>query len=242
MERLGVREVRCAARVRGSRRSYFSRMNEQRLGGCSLILGLVCATATLALHPTGHDFAGAGRDAAGHVNVLAHSIALAGLPLSAFGFLTLTRTLSSPDRLSTAAFIVHVQALIAVMIAAVASGFLATHLFRGVDGAPDELTRALLDYTHHFNQAFAKLYAVASSVAIALWSIAALRSPRFGRGFGGFGLVVGALGVLAIASGHLRLDVHGLGALVLSQAAWTIWAAAKLLHLPSVDIRAAHAA
>ncbi len=190
----------------------------------------------MALHPTGRDFVGAERGGVGHINVLAHSLALAGLPLNAFGFLVLTRALSSPNRLSTVAFIVHVQALVAVMIAAVASGFVATELFRASAGSPTELTHALLDYTHDLNQAFAKLYACASSVAIALWSVAALRSDRFSRGFGVLGLLVGLLGTLAVLSGHLRLDVHGLGALVLAQGAWTIWAAARLVRMPALDL------
>jgi hypothetical protein len=208
-------------------------MNENQLGGWSLIASVACAAVTVVLHPTGHELMGDGRLAAEQVNVIAHSLAIVGMPLSANGFLALTRTLSSPDRLSTAAFIVHVQALVAVTIAAVASGLLATELFRELAGADDELTRALLAYTHDLNQAFATLYAVASSAAIGLWSLSALRAARFCRYFGAVGSGIGVLGVLATVSGHLRLDVHGLGALVCSQGLWTIWAARLLLKLPT---------
>lgn len=205
-------------------------MNEQRLGGLALLLGLVCISATLALHPTGHDFAGAGRAAAGHENVVAHSLALVSLPLSAFGLLVLTRELTSPSRLSTAAFVVHAQALVAVMIAAVASGFVATDLFDSDEASSPEIASALLAYTHHLNQAFAKVYAVASSAAVALWSMAASRTPRFGRAFATWGLVASALGIAGVVTGHLQLDLHGLGVLVLSQGVWTLWAAVKLMR------------
>lgn len=42
------------------------------------------------------------------------------------------------------------------------------------------------------------------------------------RGSGVFGCVVAGLALLALLSGHLRLDVHGFGAVVLAQAAWLV--------------------
>lgn len=63
---------------------------------------------------------------------------------------------------------------------------------------------------------------VASAVAIALWSAAIVRERALARGIGLYGLLLGAVLVVAIASGHLTLDVHGFGLVTLGQAVWFV--------------------
>jgi hypothetical protein len=53
-----------------------------------------------------------------------------------------------------------------------------------------------------------------------LWSAAILRSGALARALGLYGCALGPLTVLAFVSGHVRLDVHGFGLIVLGQAAW----------------------
>jgi hypothetical protein len=78
------------------------------------------------------------------------------------------------------------------------------------------------------NQAFALVFVVASSAAILLWSIAILRSGIFSRALGIYGCFVAPLTLIAVLSGHIRLNVHGFGIVVLSQAVWFISAGVLL--------------
>ena len=78
------------------------------------------------------------------------------------------------------------------------------------------------------NQAFAKIFVVAASIAILAWSIAIVRSRALARGLGIYGIVLAPPTVVALLSGHLRLDVHGMGAVVLTQAIWFVIAGASL--------------
>lgn len=80
-----------------------------------------------------------------------------------------------------------------------------------------------------FNQAFAKCAVLLMSAGIAAFSLDLVRDARFGRALGIFGLA-SALGcALAIGTGWLPLNVHGMSAVVLLQALWTVGAGALLL-------------
>ena len=68
---------------------------------------------------------------------------------------------------------------------------------------------------------------VVASVAIVLWSASALRNRVDGRGaLGGrvawYGCVVGPVLIVLIAVGKLRLNVHGMGVVVLAHAIWFV--------------------
>jgi hypothetical protein len=89
----------------------------------------------------------------------------------------------------------------------------------------------VFDYNHRLNQAFARTYVVASSAAIVLWSASILRSRSLAPGVAIYGLLVGPAILLAVVSGHLRLDVHGFGLIVLPQAVWFVVAGARLGRL-----------
>jgi hypothetical protein len=83
-----------------------------------------------------------------------------------------------------------------------------------------------------FNQAFAKCGAVLMSAGITALSLDLLRGALPARALGIFGLSSGLACALAIATGWLRLDVHGMSAVVLLQALWTIGAGVLLLKHP----------
>ena len=81
-----------------------------------------------------------------------------------------------------------------------------------------------------FNQAFSRIYSVASSMAIILWSISVLRNGGLGRGVAIYGCVVAPLIILGIGIGHLRLDVHGMTIVMLGQVIWFIVVGFQLLR------------
>ncbi|MBK7878413.1 MAG: hypothetical protein IPJ77_22385 [Planctomycetes bacterium] len=207
-------------------------MNDSRLGGTALILGAVGTMVTMAAHPTGHDLASAEHfERVAFLAKAVHALAIASVPITFLGVLALARRLDGPDRSAIAGLVVFGFAAVSVVAAAVVSGFVTPELMRrhlDVDAAEKLQLHHVLDLAHELNQAFARVYVVASSVAIGLWSVAILRGRGLAKGLGGYGLVLGAAATVGILSGHLRLDVHGFGAVVLGQAVWWITAGVLL--------------
>jgi hypothetical protein len=79
-----------------------------------------------------------------------------------------------------------------------------------------------MKYNFLINQAFAKIFVVASCSAVALWSALIVKSRALPVAIGIYGLVLGPIAVIALLSGHLSLDVHGFGLVIFSQAIWFI--------------------
>jgi hypothetical protein len=151
-----------------------------------------------------------------------------------FGLLALTRRLGATD-LSVAALIAWGFGGVAVTSAAVASGFVAPGVIARIvakDGS--QVPTAFLLYTGLWNQGLAKVYLVASCCAILLWSAAILRGTRMPRGAGIAGLILASAVLLAFFAGHLGLDVHGFGILMIVQSIWLVWIGAGLLREPGV--------
>jgi hypothetical protein len=117
------------------------------------------------------------------------------------------------------------------MIAAVASGLIAPgliHHMLAAEPGTASVWPAVLALNGHINQAFALVYVVASSTAIVLWSAAMLKGKVFARALGIYGCIFGPIAALAVVSGHLRLNVHGFGLVILGQAIWFICSGVKL--------------
>jgi hypothetical protein len=207
-------------------------MKDDQLGGIALIAGAAGGLVTMILHPTGHDLFAPGHLApAAFLAAAVHALAIASMPVSFLGALALTRRVESPLRLAVAALVVYGFALAAGMMAAVVSGFVGPGLVSEIidaEASAGQAWRIALDYNHRLNQEFARTYAVASSAAIVLWSASILRSRSLAPGVAIYGLLVGPAIVLAVLSGHLRLNVHGFGLIVLAQAVWFVVAGALL--------------
>jgi hypothetical protein len=207
-------------------------MTDNRMSGAALIAGMIASIITMAFHPTAHDVMGPDHSAsiAMQVNIAVHTLALLFIPIIFLGAFGLTQRLASPNRLALSALVFLGFAEVAIMIAAAASGLIATGLYHHMlaDPSTADSWRPVLQLNGHINQAFALIYAVASSFAIVLWSAAILRSNIFSRTLGIFGCFLGPITILAVVSGHIRLNVHGFGAIVLGQAIWFISAGVLL--------------
>lgn len=207
-------------------------MTDDRKGGIALIAGTATMIVTMLLHPSGRDLFVPGRlEQAARLVAVAHALGIASMPISFLGALALTRRLASPDRLALAALVVYGLALVAGMVAAVASGFVAPSIAREmIDAVPQqrETWEALFHFNGAINQAFARVLVAASSIAIVLWSAAIVKHAALSRRIGIYGLIAGLAIVLVLASGHLRLDVHGFGLVVLAQAVWFITAGIEM--------------
>jgi len=213
-------------------------MTDDRKSGLALIAGSVAGIITMTLHPTGQHVLTPGQlESMARMLVAVHALALAGLPALFLGAWGLSRHVGTDDRIAFAALVTYTLALVAVMNAAVFDGLVAPAIIRQMaDAAPSstEMWHMMLNYNFRQNQAFAQLYVAASSVAIALWSISIARSQTLARGVAIYGVVIAPITLIALFSGHLRLNVHGFGAVMLSQAIWFITAGVLLCRVRKI--------
>jgi hypothetical protein len=218
-------------------------MTDDRKAGTALIAGSLGGVLTMAIHPTGGASLTAGQvEHLALVSAIAHSIAMLSFLLLFLGACGLTRRLAAfahtpdPDHLAFAAVVTFGFACVAVLIATAVSGFIVPGILRHMvrDGAAAvPQYHLIVDAVFQFNQAFARIFSVGASAAIALWSVSALRNGGIGRGIAIYGCVVAALLTLGIVSGHLRLDVHGMAVVVLGQTIWFIVTGAQLCRRPN---------
>ena len=211
-------------------------MTDDRKSGIALITGMAGTIITMALHPTGHDLTSGNAASMMQLNVAVHTLALVCVPILFLGALGLTQRLASPNRLALSGLVLFGFAEVAVMIAATASGLITPGLFHHMSEAGPaaaDAWRAAMALTGHLNQAFALIFSVASSVAIVLWSAAILKSSIFARALGIYGCILGPLTILGVLSGHIRLNVHGFGLVILGQAIWFVAAGVLLCRQSS---------
>ena len=199
-------------------------MKRDVASGSLLIAGSATGVLVMALHPVAHGLMDPDRGPhLARVNVLVHGLALAATPMVVLGMIGLWRRLGGTD-LGTAGLIAYAWGCVAVMSAAVASGFVSPGVIaRMTDPSGNGMPEWLLHYTGLWNQAFAKVDVVATSVGIILFSAAILRSGRLSRVAAVFGAVVSLLILVLFFVGHLKLDVHGFGVVTFAQSAWLIW-------------------
>jgi hypothetical protein len=218
-------------------------MTDDHKSGTALIAGSLGGILTMAIHPTGALSATPGQsEHLALVSGIAHSIAMVSFLVLFLGACGLTRRLAgfahtpNPDRLAFAALVTFGLACVAILIAAAVSGFIVPGILRQMirdSPATAPEYRLIIRSVFEFNQAFARIYSVAASAAMALWSVSALRNGGLGRGVALYGCVVAALLTLAVVAGHLRLDVHGMAAVVLGQAIWFVVTGAQLVRAPA---------
>lgn len=118
------------------------------------------------------------------------------------------------------------------MIAPAISGLIGTEILRHIiaGGLESEQWRILIKYNFLINQAFAKIFVVASCSAVALWSFTIVKSRAFPVAIGIYGLLLGPVIVITLISAALSLDAHGFGLVIFSQAIWFIVAGILLLR------------
>jgi hypothetical protein len=207
-------------------------MTDDRKSGIALIAGSFGGLLTMAIHPT----------AAGHLtpdqvahlavaSAMAHSLAIVSFVLVFLGVCGLVRRIAAADRFAFSGIVVYGVACVAVLIATAVSGFIVPDMMRlmarDVPAAAQQW-KIVISSIFQINQAFARIYTVAASLAIILWSVSALRNGGLGRKVAIYGCVIAPLIILGIVSGHLRLDVHGMGAVVLGQAIWFVVVGAQI--------------
>ncbi|MGA8029506.1 MAG: hypothetical protein WB992_20380 [Bryobacteraceae bacterium] len=201
-------------------------MTDDRKSGIALIAGSFGGLLTVAIHPRASGSLTAGQVA--HLAVAsaaAHSLAIVSFVILFLGACGLVRRIAAADRIAFAAIVIYGFACVAILIAAAVSGFIVPDIMlrmvRDVPAAAQQW-KIVISGIFQINQAFARIYAVGAFLAIFLWSISALRNGGLGRGVAIYGCLIAPLIILGIVSGHLRLDVHGMGIVALAHAIWFV--------------------
>jgi hypothetical protein len=188
---------------------------------------------TMISHPGGK-ISPAEVDHVARTLIVVHSLALASIPVILLGAWGMTRRIGGADRLAWAGLVLYALASIAVMNAAVCDGLIAPVLMRKIVAASAEtrdMWQTLMNFNFQLNQAFARVHAVGSSLAVVLWSVSILRYRALGLGVGIYGLVLGVATTVGICSGVLTPDRHGFGMLIFGQAVWFLFVAGGMWAL-----------
>lgn len=196
-----------------------------------MITAAVAGITVMAVHPTSHELLTPGKfTMVAALGEAVHIFAIITTTIAFLGALALARYLDSPNRLAMSALAIYGFAAVAIAIAGTLSGLVAIPVLQKLVDQPQSAAQwhGFAEYSGLLNQAFARIYTILTSIAIALWSVAIVRSRKLPRAAGIYGLVIAPVIFLVVASGHVRLDVHGFGAMVLLQAIWSIAVGAAL--------------
>ena len=206
-------------------------MTDERKGGIALIAGTIALFLTMAAHPTGHELLQSGSrfNFVALVVLLVHALAELAIPVLFLGALALSKRLNT-----TAAMVIYGFSLVAGMLAAAFSGFVAPALARQLadaTAANKDTLRLLFSFNGALNQAFARIFTIASSIALILWSAEMWKSRTFPRFLAGYGIAAATAILIAVAPGFLSLNVHGFGLVVLLQGAWFIATGTEMMRV-----------
>jgi hypothetical protein len=158
-------------------------------------------------------------------SALVHSVLIALMYLVLFGLTEFSVRRGLSRAAVRAALIAYGAGVLFMTAAALVSGFITPRIALAVPAlapADPALIVQFATFASLFNQAFAHCAAVLMSAGIAAWSLGLLRGSVAARVVGGFGLLTGIGCALAIFGGVLRLDVHGMAAVLVLQSVWTI--------------------
>jgi hypothetical protein len=197
------------------------------VSGLLLVTGGLAVVLVMALHPSAHGRTTAeGFQSLAHLGRAVHALALVATPVVFLGLLGAARRFG-PSEAATAALVAQGFGSVAVVGAAVASGFVVPGVMERLgSGHAPRLPHALALYTSLWNRAFATIFAVAFAVAILLLSAAILRRRDrlpLAAVTGAAGIVIAAGLLAALVPGQLRMNLHGARIVLFAQAGWWIW-------------------
>jgi hypothetical protein len=98
-------------------------------------------------------------------------------------------------------------------------------------GTAAEGWRIAFNHNSLIDQAFMRVFLIASSTAIVLWSASIAMSIALPRGVGIYGCVLGVTTVIALLSGQLDRHAHVFGMLIVGQAVFFLIVGASLCRV-----------
>lgn len=218
---------------------------EKWIYGWILVVAPILATGFAMIHPSldTHELAGVLKElnAGATFNGWVHGSLIGLYMILVAGFCGFSRYLGLDRPLVVVALVAYVFGAFAMLGAAVVNGFALSLFAQRYAGAqPDQFIaiKASINAMGSISGTWAGIGAVASSAAIALWSVALLSPAVQSRAIGVFGLLLGIATSVMLVTGTLILNVHGFLLLVISQAAWTIAVGFQLLRAARLEHRA----
>ena len=179
-----------------------------RVAGTILVVASLASMLVMAHHPSdSHQMV---------LGQLVHGAMIAIVGLTALGLVQFARVLGL-DRLTVlAGLIAYAIALFADIGAATINGFVVTNLV--AHGVEDH---AIFAFAWEANQALARLGVVATGTAFFLWSIGLVtRGAWMGRALGALGILAGAVPMVLLGTGMMRMNLHGAIPIYAGQALW----------------------
>ncbi|WP_028297015.1 hypothetical protein [Olivibacter sitiensis] len=200
-----------------------------RISSISLVIGSTLMAATLVLHPSGGSME--------HILniktilITSHSLAILSLPFIAFGFWGLSNALLTKSKISMLSFIISCFGLFAAMVAATINGltlplFLSKAALRNIDF---NIVNTIRAYGDNINMPTAYLMFAAFALSIGIWSILIIRSEKFPKWIGYYGLLLILLGIFALFNKYNLIGLLGFRTIVLGIIGWTIAVGTKIL-------------
>ena len=209
-------------------------MSSDRASAIALIAGSAGLIIALGLHPSGRGlFDPEHYESAARELIAVHSLALACLPVLFFGALGLSRAMHPDDRFGLGAVVLYGFAMAGVMSAITFDGLVSPGLAGQINtstGTVGQGWRIAFNYNSMIDQAFMRLFLVASLAAIILWSFSFVRSKQFSRGLAIYGGILGTAGLTALFAGWMNRSPHLFGAAILGEAIWFVGAGVRLLQ------------
>jgi hypothetical protein len=207
-----------------------------RITGSLLVAASLLSVVAMAHHPTvtTPDLTQAIQQLKDKAELSAwvHGILIALMLVSFYAFteFSLQRGLQHP--LVRAGLIAYGTGVVAMIGAASISGFVTAQvpMLAAQTGDTElHLMAMLINLCVLLNRTMANLGAVAMSVGIFAWSLNLLRDAGYARIVGVVGILIGLSPAVALISGGLHLDVHGMMLVVVLQAVWSAGVGALLM-------------
>jgi hypothetical protein len=168
-----------------------------------------------------------------NLSAVVHAVLIALMLLIAYGFVDFVVRRGFNRALIRAGAISYAAGVMFMTAAALVSGFMVSNvnsLVPHVTAVDLQIEFQLLMLCRVLNQACANFAVVAMSTGIVCWSLDLCGDSGLHRGVGVFGCLVGLLPALALVSGNVHLDVHGMTTVVVVQAAWNIAIAVLMMR------------
>jgi hypothetical protein len=229
-------------------------VSSSRFGGIVLIIGSLLTIAFMMYHPTIRakglmelvdEFA-----RQQFVNGLVHGTLIGLMGLLIVGFSCLSSRMGWQHTLVRAAFVSYCMGIIAMIAAALMSGFIIPEFVEGyqvrtaqqmktsdhghaamalpADSSPAaslEQIKSMLQImglARSGNQVCSRMGVLASAIAYLLWSLALLRASGSVKWVGILGTIAGLLLSASLLLGYLPMNVHGMLVFVGVQACWSV--------------------
>jgi hypothetical protein len=199
---------------------------DTRIPGIAIVGSALLSVFAMAHHPTagGADFMTYARNVAriAFIDQAVHGALLVLMAVITWALVVfaLRRGLGSP--LVTLGLVAWAIGITGMTAAGIFNGFVTVDLARRALAAPEnsEMLRAVFIGLGAAIGVVAVIGAIAMSAAMFFWSADLARSTGAVRTVGGLGLAAGALLVLALLAGMIRLNVGGMMLVVLVWSAW----------------------